>query len=80
MSDRSLLLITAADCHLCVHARAVVAALGLEVREADVESAEAHQLATHGVGLVVLPVLLEGDRVLGYGRLSERALRRTLAA
>ncbi len=80
MSDRSLLLITAADCHLCAHARAVVAALGLEVREVDVESAEAHQLATHGVALVVLPVLLEGDRVLGYGRLSERALRRTLAA
>ncbi len=74
------LLITAADCHLCAHARAVLSALGLEAREVDVGSVEAQELARHGVPLVLLPVLLEGEQVLGYGRLSERALRRKLAA
>ena len=80
MSGRRLRLITASDCHLCGHARAVLAALGLEASEVDVGSAEAHELAARGVPLAFLPVLLEGDQVLGYGRLSERSLRRKLAA
>ena len=80
MSERRLLLITAADCHLCAHARAVLTALGLEAREVDVESPEAQELATEGVPLAFRPVLCDGKRVLAYGRLSERVLRRTLAA
>lgn len=80
MSEPLFLLITAPDCHLCAHARAVLAALELDVREVDVESRQAQELAADGVPLAFLPVLWDGERVLAYGRLSERALRRKLAA
>lgn len=80
MSERRLLLVTASDCHLCAHARRVLAELGLGAREVDVESPEARALAAAGVALAFLPVLWDGERVLAYGRLSERALRRRLAA
>ena len=80
MKSRALVLVTAADCHLCDHAKDVLAALGLEARELDVESVEAGRLARAGVPLALLPVLWDGEQVLGYGRLSERALRRRLAA
>ena len=75
-----LLLIIGHDCHLCGRAREVLASLSLEVREVDVESSEAHELAASGVPLAMLPVLWDGERVLAYGRFSERALRRKVAA
>ena len=75
-----LVLVTSRRCHLCDHARAVLARLDLAAREVDVDSEEAGELARSGVPLAFLPVLLEGRRVLGYGRLSARALRRRLAA
>lgn len=78
MRERHLLLITAADCHLCAHARAVLEALSLEAREIDVGSAEAREIAAR-VPLVLLPVLTDGERPIAYGRLSERALRKRLA-
>ena len=80
MERPSLLLITAADCRLCAHAREVLARLGREAREVDIDSGEARELAATGVPLAFLPVLWDGSRVLGYGRLSERRLRRDLAA
>jgi hypothetical protein len=84
VSARSFLLITAAGCHLCDHAREVLRRLGdetpLQVREVDVASGEAEGLASRGVPLAFLPVLWDGERVVGYGRLSERRLRRELAA
>ena len=80
MERTPLVLITALDCHLCGHARGVLAALGLEAREIDAGSAEAGELARAGVPLAFLPVLWDGARVLGYGRLSEKRLRRELAA
>ena len=80
MKSRELVLITGPNCHLCDHARDVLAELGLPALELDVSSDEAGALAQSGVPLAFLPVLLDGDRVLGYGRLSERALRRRLAA
>jgi len=80
MESRSLVLVTAPDCHFCEHAKEVLAGLGLEAREIDVESREAADLARSGVPLAFLPVLWDGERVLGYGRLSERRLRRELAA
>lgn len=79
MSERTLVLITSSDCHLCARARTVLAALGLTAREVDVESREARELAEAGAPLAFLPVLWDGERVLAYGRLSERALRRKLA-
>ena len=75
-----LVLITGRDCHLCERARDVLDSLSLEAREIDVESSEAHELAASGVPLAMLPVLWDGERVLAYGRFSERALRRKVAA
>lgn len=80
MKSRELVLITGRSCHLCDHARGVLAELGFSAREVDVDSDEAGGLARSGVPLAFLPVLLDRDHVLGYGRLSERALRRRLAA
>jgi glutaredoxin len=80
MNERHLLLITAPDCHLCARARAVLAQLSLAAREVDVSSVEAGELAAAGVPLVLLPVLWDGERVLAYGRFSERALRKRLPA
>jgi glutaredoxin len=80
MEDRELVLITGRDCDLCDRAHGVLAELGLSVRELDVASEEAEGLARSGVPLAFLPVLCDGERVLAYGRLSERALRRRLAA
>jgi glutaredoxin len=75
-----LVLITGRDCHLCERAREVLGSLSLEAREVDVGSDEAHELAASGVPLAMLPVLWDGERVLAYGRFSERALRRRVAA
>jgi len=80
VESRDLVLVTAGGCHLCDHARDVLAELGLTAREVDIDSDEAATLARSGVALPFLPVLLDGERVLAYGRLSERALRRRLAA
>ena len=84
MSLKSLVLVTAPDCHLCAHARDVLERLGAEtplaVREVDAGSEEAQALAARGIPLAFLPVVWDGARVLGYGRLSERRLRRELAA
>jgi hypothetical protein len=74
----SLLLISSADCHLCAHGRDVLAALGCEAHEVDVESDEARTLAGQGVPLAFLPVLWDGRRVIAYGRFSEKRLRREL--
>lgn len=73
-----LLLVTSSDCHLCDHGRRVLAKLGVSAREIDVDSPEATGLATAGLPLTFLPVLWDGSRVLGYGRLSEKRLRREL--
>lgn len=73
-----LTLVTGADCHLCKHGRDTLGALGVAYREVDVLSPEAADLAAQGVPLWFLPVLAEGTRVVAYGRLSERRLRREL--
>ena len=73
-----LLLLTPADCHLCEHAKQVLAALGVPWREIDADSAEGRPLAATAPPL--RPVLYGPDgRVLGYGRLSAPRLRRQLA-
>lgn len=73
-----LFYVTGADCHLCEHGREVLASLGLDARELDVESADAAALAERGIPLAFLPVLTDGERVLAYGRLSEKRLRKDL--
>jgi hypothetical protein len=73
-----LVFVTSHDCHLCDHGRGVLAELDLDAREVDVESTEAEELAARGVPLAFLPVLLDGERLLAYGRLSEKRLRKEL--
>ena len=49
-------------------------------QNSDLSKAFREVLAAHGLPLVMLPVLTDGDRVIAWGRFSERALRRRLAA
>lgn len=73
-----LVYVTAHDCHLCEHGRAVLRTLGVQAAEVDVSSAEAEQLAAAGIPLVFLPVLTDGRLVIAYGRLSEKRLGKEL--
>lgn len=77
----ALVLLTARDCHLCAHGRDVLDALAAEGllswREVDADCDEGRRLAATAPPL--RPVLYGGDgRVLAYGRLSARRLRREL--
>ena len=76
-----LALLTAQDCHLCAHGREVLDDLAAEGllswREVSTTSPEGERLAA--IAPPMRPVLFSDDgRVLGYGRLSQRRLRRTL--
>jgi hypothetical protein len=78
-----LILLTAPDCHLCDHGRAVLDELAAEGllrwREVSTESTEGQRLQRGAPPL--RPVLLDRDeRALAFGRLSARRLRRTLRA
>lgn len=74
-------LLTQANCALCEHAKAVLARAGhdfpLTVEEIDVGSDTGRRLATEAGVLFAPGVLLDG-RPFGYGRLSERKLRKAL--
>jgi glutaredoxin len=74
-----LILITTEDCHFCRRAHEVLEALAVAAREIDVDSDEATALAAHGIPLAFMPVLTDGQRVVAYGRLSEKRLRKELA-
>jgi glutaredoxin len=76
-------LLSAPDCELCEHAKAVLARVG---EEYDLEVAECSTATEAGRDLMVrhrvaFPpgVLIDGE-AFSYGRLSERKLRRELAA
>ena len=75
----TLILVTGDECHLCEHGREVLAALGVVAREIPVESDEAAGLAAQGLPLAFLPVLTDGERVIAYGRFSEKRLRKDLS-
>jgi hypothetical protein len=75
-------LLTARDCHLCAHGREVLEGLAAEGlidwHEVDAGSAEGRSLAATAPPL--RPVLYDPrGRVLAYGRLSARRLRRQLS-
>ncbi len=76
-----LTLVTAADCHLCAHARTVASRLAaefkVEIGELAWESPEADIVRRDGVPFP--PALYVGDELLGYGRISEGRVRRRLA-
>ena len=77
----AITLLTQADCGYCEHARTVLARVGadhpLEVTEIDISGEEGRALAARA-GVVFAPGLLVDGRPFGYGRISERRLRRTL--
>lgn len=73
----TLQLLTAADCHFCERAKAVLAELGLDYREVDADSDAGRQLAATAPPM--RPVLYDGEgAVLAYGRLSLKRLRRQI--
>ena len=74
-----LILITTDDCHHCRRAHGVLEVLEVAAREIGVGSDEAAALAARGIPLAFLPVLTDGERVIAYGRLSEKRLRKELA-
>jgi glutaredoxin len=74
-----LTLVTTSDCHFCDRAHDVLGRLGVSVREIPVESVEADALAARGLPLSFLPVLTDGERVIAYGRFSEKRLRQELS-
>lgn len=76
VATRELLLVTTDECHLCSRAREVLGRLGVTAREISADSPDAEELAAHGIPLAFLPVLTDGERVIAYGRFSERRLHR----
>lgn len=73
--------LTQPDCRFCELAVEILARVGqdhpLSVRRIDLDSPDGRELAAqHGV-LFAPGILLDGD-MFGYGRLSERRLRRHL--
>ncbi len=75
-------LLTQPSCAYCGHAKAVLVSVGqdfdLTINEISLESDEGRMLATrHGV--MFAPGVLINGRPFGYGRLSERKLRKELA-
>ncbi|MGH3716869.1 MAG: glutaredoxin family protein [Micromonosporaceae bacterium] len=76
-------LLTQPDCHLCEHAKTVLARVSadhpLRVEEMPVDSEEGRRHAAR-IGMLFAPGVLIDGEPYGYGRLSERKLRKTLAA
>ncbi len=76
-------LLTKADCHLCEHAKAVLARVAtdhpLQVEEVRLDSTQGQLFATR-VGMLFAPGILLDGQPFGYGRLSERKLRKALAS
>lgn len=74
-----LVLLTAADCHLCAHGRGVLEALDVDWHEISDDSQQGEALAVTAPPM--RPVLFGSDgRVLAYGRLSLKRLRRQFRA
>ncbi len=74
-------LLTQADCALCEHAKKVLDRVAedhpVEVTEIDLASPRGRELADRARVIFAPGILLDG-RPFGYGRLSERKLRRAL--
>ncbi|GAB3662761.1 hypothetical protein GCM10027596_24940 [Nocardioides korecus] len=80
-SPTQVTLLTQSDCAQCDHAKDVLARVGddypLHLREIALETPEGRGLAaTHGI--LFAPGVLLDDHSFGFGRLSERRLRREL--
>lgn len=81
-ASHEVTLITAVDCHLCDHARKVLSSIAGDTRLAVTEVAwesEQGQLLVSRDGIAFPPAVFVNGNLAGYGRISERALRRRLA-
>jgi len=69
------------DCAFCDHAKAVLGRVGrdfaLQISELDLDSEESEALALD-VSVLFPPAVFLDGKLFGYGRLSERRLRREL--
>lgn len=79
----TITLLTQPACAYCEHAKQVLSRVALEhplrVEEIPLDSPEGRVLATrHGV--VFAPGILVDGEIFGFGRLSEKKLRRRLVA
>ncbi|MCX5418046.1 glutaredoxin domain-containing protein [Streptomyces sp. NBC_00059] len=74
----ALTLLTQADCAWCDRAKQLLAEADVEVTEVSLDTDEGRELAGRH-RLLFAPGLLHDDRLIAYGRLSERALRRELS-
>lgn len=78
-----VVLLTKEDCHFCEQAKVVLGRLQgeyeLNVRELPLQSEEGRELAERS-GALFPPVLFVNGEPFSYGRLSERKLRKALAA
>lgn len=76
-----VLLLTQTDCDLCEHAKSVLDSCGhdypLHVSTLDLNSPEGKRLALRSGAMFPPGLLLDGE-LFGYGRVSERKLRREL--
>jgi glutaredoxin len=74
-------LLTQADCLMCDHAKQILARVAedtpLTVEEVDLRSDAGRRLAAEA-GVLFAPGVLLNGQPFGYGRLSERKLRKTL--
>ena len=81
MADHRLVYVTAPNCHLCEHGREVVDRLAAEKGFAVEEIAWDSERATALIerdGVALPPALYLGEDLVGFGRLSERRLRKLL--
>ena len=73
-----LILLTSPGCHMCGHGREVLDRLGVPWREVSTSSPQGQVLEVSAPP--IRPVLYADGRVIGYGRLSERRLRKQLGS
>ncbi len=78
MDEERLILVTTDGCHFCERAHELLAEIGIDACEVSVDSVEASELSASGIPLAFLPVLTDGERVVAYGRFSEKRLRKEL--
>lgn len=80
-SPARILLVAADDCHFCAQAKAILTQVGreyrLEVEEVSLTSPEGQELAARH-GILFPPGLFLDGAFIGFGRVSERKLRRLL--
>jgi glutaredoxin len=81
MNPVRVTLLTQPDCALCDHAKTVLARVGhdhpLQVEEIALDSEHGRAMAADA-GVLFAPGLFLNGRPFGYGRLSERKLRKAL--